>query len=173
MIIPLREAMAGDLVFTHSRSVIGKAIRLAERLHWRTGSTYSHVAILDAKAMTGWRVIQAERRGVTRGVLLSDLATPGKYTVVSLPEDVCRSDVLEFARSKVGTKYGVGSLFSILFNILTPHFVRLDFRRDNTLICSALASLALLAGGWMSPIGDYYSESPAQLWSALVLPTHP
>jgi hypothetical protein len=161
--VPLDAADPGDIVFMHGSDLVGRAIRLAERIRFHSGATYNHVAILDADTAVGWTVIQAGGRGVTRGALLP----ADHYMIVTLPPGVDRTDVLAFARAQVGVRYGFIDIASILFNLLTPRAIRIDIRRDGTLICSALGALSLLAGGWLHPIRDYYQCSPAELSEAL------
>ena len=154
----------GDLVFFHGTSLVSRAIRWAEWVRWRKGSKWNHVAVLDEVSETGWTLVQAEGRGVTRGAPLSTC----QFQVVPLPEGVDRSDVLAFARAQVGSRYGFLTIFSILVTLLTPKFVNLML--PNTWICSAMAAESLRCGGWIRPFGDIYQVTPAELWEALSPP---
>lgn len=165
MPLTLEFAQPGDLVFCHSTGLISRAIRLAERLRWRAGDSYNHVAILDEKTELGWRVIQAEARGVTRGARLTNVAPGGTFTLVPLPVGTDRAKVLEFARAQVGRRYGFLTIASEVFTILAPWFI--DVMLPDTWICSALAGEALRAGGWIHNWSDLYQTTPAQLWLAL------
>lgn len=163
--IPLSTAIAGDLVFCYNTSLVGRAIRLAERLRWRSGSSYNHVAILDNKTAGSWTLIEAVGRGVTRGSPLTSSDRKNGYVIVPLPEGTCREDVLAFARAQVGTKYGYLTLVSILVTLFSPKFVNVML--PNTWICSALAGESLRCGGWIHTFGDIYQVSPAELSEAL------
>jgi hypothetical protein len=157
------------LVFCHSKGIVGRAIRLAERIRWRGGDAYNHVAILaEPVGSNDWRVIQAEARGVTDTGLLSTIAPGGSYTIVPLPAGVSHLKVVDFARAQVGRRYGVLTIVSNVVTILTPKFI--SFRRPWTFICSGLATAALWYGGWVpvtTDVADMYEESPALLWEAL------
>jgi hypothetical protein len=159
-VIPLDAASSGDLVFMHSSGMIGRAIRLAEEIRWRRGSSWNHVAILDQKTLTGWTLIQADAPGVTRGGPLT-----GEYSIVQLPVGVDRARVLQFARAQVGRKYGFVTIVSILVSILTPRFFNVMW--PNTWICSALGAESLRFGGWLKSWPDIYTVSPAELWEVL------
>ncbi|MDA4133157.1 MAG: hypothetical protein OK454_08555, partial [Thaumarchaeota archaeon] len=65
-------------------------------------------------------------------------------------------------RAEVGVKYGWLTIASVVVNILTPKWVRLDFRRDQTFICSGLYSWGLHSAGGLIE-GDVYQVMPAQV----------
>jgi hypothetical protein len=157
--------MPGDLVFCHSKGIVSRAIRLAERLRWRGGSEYNHVAILDRYADGEWSVIQAEARGVTQGAKLSTVAPGGRYVVVSALPVADDESALNFARAQVGRRYGFLTIASIVTTVLLPKFVNVML--PDTWICSALAAEALRCGGWVHNWPDVYQVSPAQLAEAL------
>lgn len=163
--IDLHTALPGDLIFCRGSGVVSRAIRIAEWFRWRKGSRWNHVALLDTRTASGWTVIQAEGRGVTRGTLLSTMAPGGGYAVVPLPEDVCRDDVLAFARAQVGDPYGFVTIASIVLTILSPTF--LNVAAPGTWICSALAAESLRCGGWIHNWPSVSQVSPAQLSEAL------
>ena len=165
MLIDSADALPGDLVFCHGTGVVSRAIRLAERLHWQGGDFYNHVAVLDMQTPTGWTVIQAESRGVTRGRALSTIAPGGSYSIVRAPSDAFRADILAFARSQVGSDYGFLTIASIVLTILVPGSI--SFMFPNSWICSALAAEALRCGGWVHSWPVMAQVSPAQLWEAL------
>ncbi len=161
MTITLDEAKPGDLVFCHSTGIISRAIRLAERLRWRGGAAYNHVAVLDEKRLDGWTVIQAEARGVTRGAKLASVAPGGSYVVLAAPAGTDRTAVLAFARAQVGRRYGFLTIASALVTILLPSF--LDVMLPDTWICSALTAESWRCGGWVHNWPDLYQVSPAEL----------
>jgi hypothetical protein len=154
----------GDLVFCHSKGFMSRAIRLAERIRFRGGDAYNHVAVLDRYSNeNGWTVIQAEARGVTNIRLLTEIAVGGSYVVVPCPAD--RDAVVHFAEGEVGRKYGFLTIASILITLLLPNFI--DVMLPDTWICSAVAGEALRAGGWYHRWPDIYQVSPAALWEAV------
>jgi hypothetical protein len=187
--IDLSQAKAGDAVFCHSSNLFGKAIRFGQwilRLPYRT---WNHIAWLDRPVyaadgvtITDWYVGQAIARGVDIDHLLSTVSPHGEHEIVPLnafprlepaglyltgadPQDwteVDRQMVLVELRSQVGDKYGFLTIASEIFTILTPKFLRLDFRRSNTWICSAVYSWGLHAGGGLVE-GDVYQRLPAQV----------
>lgn len=159
-------AQSGDLVFCHSKSIVSKAIRLGEWLRFRKGSTYSHVAIVNERnANGGWTVIQATARGVTSTGLLADVAGPGTFQVVPLPDGIDPDDVRQFALDQAGDRYGWVTIVSIVLTLLTPRF--LNVMRSYTWICSAVAGESLRFAGWYHSWGDERQVLPSQLWAAL------
>ena len=166
------ELAAGDVIFCHSKGLIGRAIRIAEffRRDWngqseRAGAKWNHVAILDANVGGGWTVIQAEARGVTQGAPLSSIAPGGQFAVLPLPQGIHPEDVLEFARKQVGSRYGFVTIACIALDILTPRW--LSVRAPGSWICSAVGAESVRFGGWYHDWPDVYSVSPAELWLAL------
>jgi len=165
VIISIEAATAGDLVFEHGSGLISWLIRWAEKIRFR-GSEWNHVAILSDQDPDGsWWVIQAQGNGVHRVKFDESVV----HSIVRPPAGVDRAPMMEFARCKDGARYGFISCLSIFINLFTPAFIRIDFRTDGTLICSALATQALLAGGVHNvfPFRDLYGVTPAQLWDVL------
>ena len=163
MNISIEAATPGDLIFEHGRGVTSWLIRWAEKIRFR-GSEWNHVAILCDQDLDGsWWVIQAQGSGVRR-VRLDETVT---HAIVSTSAD--RVDLLDFAHAKVGERYGFLTCVSIVLNLFTPAFIHIDFRRDGTLICSALAAQALMAGGNHRVFGirDLYGVTPANLFDLL------
>lgn len=158
---------AGDLVFAHSRGVIGKAIRFGEFIRGGSkGSKWNHVAILDRQDENGnWYIIQAEAKGVTNDKLLSSIAPGGHYEIVPCP--VNPAYLLAFARPQVGAKYGIITIVSCISDIILPDAICL--RRANTWICSGLVAAALMYAGWPETIGiaaqDIYTITPKELYN--------
>ena len=163
---------AGDLVFCHSKGLVGKGIRLAEWIRFRRGDMYNHVAIVDTQVpgSDDWFVIQAEARGVTNLGRLSSIAPGGDYIVLPLPAGCDASKVIEFASDQVGRSYGFLTIASILVTLLSPKFVNVML--PNTWICSAVSAEALRFGGWYHTWPDIYQVNPAELWEAVFTGTH-
>ena len=157
---------AGDVVFAHSNGIIGRGIRLAERLRWKHGAHWNHACILWHKDTNDeWWVIQADIRGVNHAKLTS----VGEFYVYGLPEGVDAERVIKFHEEQLGSKYSVLSIASILIDLLTPNFFP-EFRRDHTWICSSLVAEGLRAGGWFTPQsnwGSIYTVTPSQLFDVL------
>jgi len=157
----------GDLVFAHSTGILGRIIRMGERIRFKEGSHWNHVAIVDRPLEDGdFTIIQAEARGVTSDKRLSSIAPGGEFRIVRLPAGVSRSKVLQFAHAQVGSRYGFLTIFSIAIDILTPFWVP-SFRTRNSWICSAVAQESLRCGGWLHSWGDVYLVTPSDLFMAL------
>jgi hypothetical protein len=157
----------GDLIFCHSTGIMGRIIRLGERIRFRKGVQWNHVALVDRMMEDGdFLVIQAEAKGVTKDKRLSTIAPGGRYQVVRLPVGVSRQKVLDFAHEQVGSRYGWLTILSIAIDILTPFWVP-SFRTRNSWICSAVSAEALRAGGWIHQWPDVYLVTPTMLWDAV------
>ena len=159
---------AGDLVFCHSRGLIARAIRVAQRMrsdskdaHW------NHVAILDRLENGDWYVIQAEGKGVTQSRRLKDIAPHGQMQIATLPATVSRKRVLDFVRSQVSDPYGFLTILSIALDFILPQ--RIAIRKSGTWVCSALVGGALWYGGYPKAMTwpDLYQVTPADLYGAL------
>ena len=153
----------GDIVFARSNGIMGRAIRLGERLRWRRGSKWNHVAIVSHVHNGVAYVTQAEPSGVTNDKRLS---TIGECLIVKPPVTVSSKKTLEFISLQVGHRYSFLSILSIFFDILTPNWFP-AFRRDNTWICSSLVAESLRFGGYLHNWADIYTVTPAQLFEAL------
>lgn len=151
----------GDIVFAHSNGIIGRLIRLAERLRWKRGSHWNHACVISRVDENGTAyVIQADIRGVNE----ARLDSVGEYVLIAPP---CNRDkVLEFTKLQVGSGYGIGTILSIAIDVITPEWFP-AIRRDDTWICSAVTAEALRYAGWLQPWGDIYTVTPSQLWDAL------
>ena len=174
--ISLAEAKAGDAVFCHSTNIFGKAIRYGQKLHGFAPEfrVWNHIAwldepILDASGkLVDWQVGQAIAHGVDDSHRLSTIAPGGKYEIVSMDsfptitgKPIDRESALATLRSQVGKRYGYATIAAEVFDILTPHFLNIEFRQDDTWICSALYLWGLHSGG--ADIGDVdvYHGMPA------------
>ena len=159
----------GSLVFFHnSRDTVNRAIRIAERLRAHGRPWADHVAVVTGKRNGQWLIIQAKSRGVQETTLDAEADLNGENWVsVAPPANLHPASIVAFARSQVGQHYGFLVLFSILFNIFTPRFIRVNFRRNATWICSALAAESWRAGGWIREWGDIYQTTPSQLQDAI------
>ncbi len=160
--LSLSTALPGDVVLAHTRGLFGWLVRFGTHSRW------SHAALIEAVGATPeqtW-VIQAEAKGVTRATL-DQVAPGGYYVIVPAPKGLDRQRMVAWARTRVGEEYGYLTVLSIAITLVTPWFLRVDFRRQGSLICSALVALSLHAGGWLAHVGDFYQVSPADLESLL------
>lgn len=159
----------GTLVFVHSHGLAGKAIRLGEWLRFRDGRFWNHVAIVSDQTCpcSSPRVIQAEGHGVTDTACLSTIAPGGQYEEVIVP-DAWDEDILAFAKTQVGKKYGWLSIVSIAVQIILPRWLTLpSLRSESTWICSALAGESARVGGWLHDWPDIYRVVPSELYAAI------
>ena len=145
----------GDLVFCHTKGVIGASIRWAQR--FMPSSKYSkwnHVAILDRYVDGKWYLIQAQPKGITNTLTLDESAFGGTYEVLDLPSSANRENVLMFARSQVGLKYS---------------YLSICLRKSKTWICSGLVAGALWYGGFPKAMQwpDLYSITPSEVAGAV------
>jgi hypothetical protein len=180
-IIPLSEAQPGDLVAFNTRGMFGRLIQLGQWLRRadRPFRRWHHIAVIvdhfpdatghgsdgDPADPASWIVVQAARR--VDKVWLDDVSPNRPFAVLRCPDGVNRSEVVAQANALIGAKYGILSVLSIAFNLLTPKFVHVDWRRDSTWICSALGAWCLHAGGWLHPWSSIYEVLPADLAVAL------
>lgn len=160
--LPLSEAKPGDIGVCHSKGLFGWLIRLG------TWSRWNHVVVFETIRESQFQtiVIQAAAKGVSRAYL-DQVAPGGEIRILRCPEGVDRDKVVARARAELGARYGFVSILSIAITILSPKFLRLDFRRAGTLICSALGALCLITGGWMEHVPDIYQWTPGDTAKAL------
>lgn len=159
---------SGDLVFCHSKGLIGSGIRWAQRRLRNIGNEHmwNHVAVLNEQLPDGdWTVIQADAHGVQDNDLLSTIAPGGVYEVRPLPDKVDRQDFLSFLRMQTGASYGYLSILSVAVDLFLPESICL--RKNNTWICSGLVAGALWFAGFprMTEVGDLYTVTPAEIAS--------
>ena len=166
-------AQPGDIGFAHSDGIFGKLIRFGERIRWgENPSHWNHAFIVDRVVMEGTiengdvkfitYIIQAEPSGVTNDKRIESV---GAYTLIEPFPSQSRSQILEFARAQVGSKYGWATIISVAIDIITPNWFP-SFRRAGTFICSALVAESLRFGGWLHSWKDIYTVTPAQLFEA-------
>jgi len=159
----------GDLVFCHSKGIIGRAIRVAQRLrNSPEDAMWNHVAIIDKRDKFGnYYVIQAEAKGVTNNKQLGSIAPGGRFKIVPFPATADRAKFLTFARSQVSDPYGYLTILSIALDFLLPR--RVALRKSGTWVCSALAAGGLWYSGFPKAMTwpDLYQVTPADLYGAL------
>lgn len=151
----------GDAVLAYTSGAYGRLIQLGQAIRWRTHRKWHHAAIVVEVEASGqvWCVQMARR---CERVKLQDIAPGRPLKIVPIPENVNAEEAVSYANRQIGTKYGVSTIFSIAFNILTPESIRIDFRHTGTLICSALVARSWEHGNWDCPT-DPFQISPAQI----------
>ena len=159
----------GDIVFAHTKGLIGRAIRFAQK-HDRAQkgqSKWNHAAVVYKDDDGVFRVIQATAKGVTDNAHLEDIAPHGTYEILPLPFHVDRKQFLGFMASQVGSKYGFLTILSCAFDMYLPDAICL--RRANTWICSGLIAGGLWFAGFEGALDwpDLYTVTPAQLAESL------
>ena len=161
----MSEYLAGDIVFAHGKGFISRAIRLAERLRFQKNDAHwNHVAVITATGPRGYRIVQAESRGVTAGWFKSPDEIAEKVEVVKCPAPD-RAKMIAFANGEVGATYGFLTIASIAVSYVVPWWITV--RLPGTWVCSALGAESLRAGGWVHRWDDIYQVSPAQLYEAV------
>jgi hypothetical protein len=153
-------ARPGDIVLAHTKGLYGAAIRVAQWIRWKGFNTWNHAAIVVSNDAGVIKCVEMAIR--CELITLDDIAPAGKIILVIAPDGVDRERAVAYALRQVGTKYGVLTILSILFNLFTPNFISIDFRRLHTLICSALVARSLEHGGATVPYDPFFI-SPAQL----------
>ena len=141
------EIRPGDAVFARTRNLYGVVIRFGQALRWWKYRSWNHMAIVSKIDPNGqiW-VIQMARR--CEEVKLEEVAPGGRLKFVAPPEDVSRIKSVEYARKRLGTKYGVLTIFSIAINLSLPKQIVFDVHSEGTLICSALVAKSWEHGDW-------------------------
>ena len=157
----------GDLVLAHSKGAFATLIRFGQWLRpkWRPYRTWNHCAIVTSVTNNEVWVTQMGRKCET--VRLEQVSPGGFTTIRKMPAHLDRVRVVEYAMSQLGVRYSVAAIFSIALSLLTPRWVRFDFRRHgDALICSALVARAYEHGGWMAPT-DPFQITPAEMAQAI------
>jgi hypothetical protein len=140
---PPGEYDPGDFILTHGASFFSKLIRFGQRLRFYGEDTkyswWNHAALIISP--TG-DLIEALGAGVQQTNISKYKATD--YTLVKLgsiatPHD--RDQVVKFAKDCLQLKYGVMTIISISFSLLTG--AKFTFGYDGQSICSGLVARAL------------------------------
>ena len=150
----------GDFILCHSPTLLGKAIRLAERLRDKgPGTQYNHAAlIIDDKGT----LIQAVARGLAYGHV-DDY--PDHLLVHVTLDDTERQKAVDFGKywlSK-GVKYNYLEDLSIGLDLLTPDFIH--FKSPRAMICSEFVARAMSQTGWICPKLDVGHVRPDDLYN--------
>lgn len=168
MSVAPKDAIPGDAVFAETHDLFGRVIHFGEWLKrpWRKGSKFTHMAMIVESDPGGNPWVMQMGRHCER-VRLSDVAPGGTVEIRSCPPEVDREKAVEYAETLEGIGYAVSVIVSIAFNLWTPSFVSIDFRRTRgrygTLICSAFVARCWEHGGYNLPYSDPFQVTPAQM----------
>ena len=151
----------GDAVLANTQGAYGRLIQFGQAIRWRKHSRWHHAALVVEVDSNGqvWCIQMARQ---CERVKIENIAPGRPLKIVPCPEGVNGRAAVDYAQKQLGTKYGIATILSIAFNILTPKVIRVDFRRGETLICSALVARSWEHGNWNCPV-DPFQISPAQL----------
>jgi hypothetical protein len=138
----------GDAVFAHTQDLYGWIIRVAQRIRWRRGHEWNHMAIVVQVDPDGtvWCLQMHRRCELTR---LKDIAPGGYVKMVPCPENVDATRAVEYANTQRETHYAVLTVISIFINLFLPRFFQFDLLRAGTLMCSGLVARSWEHGGWV------------------------
>jgi cell wall-associated NlpC family hydrolase len=153
----------GDFILCHRKGIVSSIIRLGERIRFRSGDRWSHVAIVENDE---W-IIEALTKGVVRSHI-SVYDKTEKLLVSSGLDEHDRPQAVAFAQSCVGQKYGWLIIFGIALRFLTPGR-GLWFGSDGSEICSGLVAQALVRGPKIFKVNPA-SITPAELAEEYAVP---
>lgn len=152
----------GDFILCHRKGFVSALIRLGERLHFRSGSRWSHAAIVEDQDT----IIEA----LTRGVVRNPISNYRDILYVIVRTNMSEEDAaqaLAYARSCLGETYGFLTILGVALRFLAP---RLDIW--NAKICSGLVAQSMTRSWAIFP-GNPASLSPAELAEAFAVPPKP
>ena len=148
---------AGDIGATRGSGFAARLIRFGQRLHGDRYYRWNHIfVVVDDQGGT----VEAGGHGVER----SNVSKHPETLNLGCPAGVDRARVAGLAVSKLGVEYGYLDVVLLGIDCLTG--AELHLRRGDSLICSQLGALALIAGGWHSPLPPALTM-PADLVAAL------
>jgi hypothetical protein len=163
--VQLSDLKPGDAVGFSTPDTFGKVIRFGQRRvmhveHWQV----NHVAVVVALDPT---VIVQSVRVVDEVALSTYFGGGNEIFPLAFPgPDSRRGDVVAFARSCLGRKYGVLSVISRALNDLTPKAIQINANRAGDMDCSCLVSRAWEHGSLILPFPDVFQVTPGQLFDA-------
>ncbi len=136
-----------DFLLTHGNSLLGRLIRVGERLHNRgpdrTYARWNHVALL---VDVDGGLIEADERGVHRAEITKYEAV--EYYLVRIEaSDEARTHAVQFAEWCLRERLGRLTFVSIALSLLTGS--KLDFGLDGQETCSGLVARSLEHAGFI------------------------
>lgn len=149
---------AGDIGAASGNAGVSRLIQTGQRLRGDQYWKWNHIFVVVGDA---GQTLEATGNGVAKGHVLRHDQTLN----LGCPAGVDRAKVVEYAWSRYGVEYGYVDVVLLGFDCLTH--ARLRWRGDS-LICSELGALALMAGGWASPLPAALTM-PADLVAGLTL----
>ncbi len=130
--------LPGDIGATTGTAFLSRLIQFGQHLHGDAYWKWNHIFVVVGP---NGETVEALGKGVVR----SNVANHGEQLNVGCPEGVDRTKVCEYALSRLGTEYGYFDDFLLGVDCLAhAHFAW----RGDSLICSELGALSLVAGGW-------------------------
>jgi hypothetical protein len=134
-------ARPGDVFLEHDSTFQDRLIQFGQALRrGKAASRYNHAGIVIA-AGEGKAVRVAE--ATPSGIAVDDLDAPGRgeIRIVPVEPQEARNRVVQFAIRRVGRKYGMVEIASVVLTLLTG--CRLRFGLQGEYICSGLCGAAL------------------------------
>lgn len=134
----------GDIGVCHGTGIVDRVIEFGERLHGAgRDAKWSHAfVVVSAQGDT----IEAQAFGVVR----STVASHGPdVRIFDCPAGVDRQKVVATANKMLGVEYGYWDDLLLGIDCLTHWTLH---ERGDSVICSELAAMCLVAGGWKSPL---------------------
>lgn len=157
--------LPGDIIFCHRKGFASWCIRTGERIRFRSGSRWSHVAfVVDENT-----VVEA----LTHGVVRTPLVAFKFIDHIVAPSNLKGEDLAQaiaFAQSCVGQEYGFVADAACALHFLTPGR-GLWFGMNGTEMCSGLTAQCLVRG-WYNFKTNPASLSPAELAEELHVQSH-
>lgn len=157
-------AHPGDVLLCHRKGLVSGIIRAGERIRFKSGARWSHVAFVD----TPTTVIEALTHGVKRTPLVSYQGTDC-ILIRTHMTDADASQATAFADSCIGQEYGALTIAAIGLRFLTPGR-GLWLGTNGTEICSGLVGQALVRGWANFPVNPA-SLTPAEIAEYYRVPT--
>ena len=153
----------GDFILTHHTTAPAKVIRAGQFLRYhgkmKKYSHWNHAALVVDASGT---LIEAVGRGVSYGQI-KDYHDVEYYLVRTKLSKGNQTQVVAAAESFLNDAYGWPTIFSLTVELLTG--IKVQFGNPNSIICSALVSQCLWAGGIIFNTNPY-RMMPADLAAA-------
>lgn len=149
-------AKPGDIILCHSSGILGKLIRIGERIRDpRKSAKWNHAAVvLDNNGS----IMEALKHGISLGNIS---AYPDHEVISNNFTQPQVEDLLRYAKAMQGVPYGYLTIISIALDLLLPFIAH--FRSGKTLICSEFAAKTWEHAGWICPKIDTSHVMPSDL----------